>query len=1840
MAGEEEPCVEMGPEEFKESTGVTAEDWRNALSKVVPAVVVIHTTSCRAFDTYSAGSGYATGFVVDKKRGIILTNRHVVKPGPVVAEAMFLNREEIPVYPMYRDPVHDFGFFRYDPGLIHFLSYEEIPLSPEAACVGLEIRVVGNDSGEKVSILAGTLARLDRDAPRYDKDGYNDFNTFYIQAASGTKGGSSGSPVIDSQGRAVALNAGSKPSRSSAFYLPLERVVRALKLLQKGRDSSTDGLGAVYIPRGTLQVTLLHKGFDETHRLGLRIETEQIVRDASRPGETGMLVVDSAVPGGPAQHLLQPGDVLVRVNGKVITQFLEMETLLDDSVDHKIELQIERGGTPFTVDLPVQDLHSITPDSFLEVSGAVMHPLSYQQARNFRFHCGLVYVAEPGYLLGAKVPRHSIIKRFGGEEISRLEDLISVLSKLTRGAQVPLEYISYKDRHRTKSVLVTTDRHEWYGPPLVYTRNDSTGLWTRKPALPPESPLLSSGMISVEQGLENCRAPPGAGEASLIERMCQKFNRVSADGVTSVESSFECVAELQNFHDDSDVGATKNQIEEDSSGDSIVMANFSLDEPRVEKPEDSTSSENVFSGDYQGSAAVATNVSVAERVIEPTLVMVEVHVPPSCTLDGVHSLHSLGTGVIVYHSPDMGLVVVDKTTVVISASDVMLSFAAFPIEIPGEVVFLHPVHNYALVAYDPSALGADGASVVRAAKLLPEPPLCRGDAVYLVGLSRSLQATSRKSIVTNAHAAINIGPSDSPRYRATNIEVIELDADFGSTFSGVLSDEHGRVQAIWGSFSGQILDEIISGANGPNLLINGVRRQMPPIRILEVELYPRLLSKARSFGLSNNWVQTLVKKDPIRRQVLCVKGCLAGSKAENALQPGDMILAINKEPITCFGDIEDGCRVLNQCDESDGKLGMTIFRRGCEIEMLVGTDVRDGNGTKRVISWCGCIVQDPHPAVRALGFLPDEGHGVYVARLSSGSPAHRYGLYDRQWIVEVNGKRTPDLDAFVEVTKEIDDGEFARVKTVKLTGKPQVLTLKQDLHYWPTWEVRRNPYTAMASKGDSRAINPSVNAMAEEKAWVEIGAEFKEGGGGSTAEDWRNALGKVVPAVVVIRTTTCRAFDTESAGPVVAEAMFLNREEIPVYPVYRDPVHDFGFFRYDPGSIQFLSYEEIPLAPEAASVGLEIRVVGNDSGEKVSILAGTLARLDRDAPYYKKNGYNDFNTFYIQAASGTKGGSSGSPVVDSLGRAVALNAGSKTSSSSAFFLPLERVVRALKLLRKGIDSCTDGWGAVYIPRGTLQLYDLNLKPNCSPSTTSDNSRKEKVTLLHKGFEETRRLGLRIETEQMVRHASRQGETGMLVVDSAVPGGPAHHLLQPGDVLVRVNGDVITQFLKMETLLDDSVDRKIELQIERGGTPFTVDLTVQDLHSITPDSFLEVSGAVIHPLSYQQARNFRFRCGLVYVAEPGYLLRAKVPRLSIIKKFGGEEISRLEDLVSVLSKLTRGARVPLEYISYKDRHRSKSVLVTIDRHEWYGPPLIYTRDDSTGLWTGKPALPPDSLLLSSGMISVEQGLENDRVPPDAGEASPIEHMCQNFNQESADGVTSVESSFEGVAELQNSRDNSDVGATKDQIEEDSSADSPTEEKMEDLTSSENAFLGDYQGSAAVATNASVAERVIEPALVMLEVHIPPSCMHDGVHSQHSSGTGVIVYHSSDLGLIVVDKATVVISASDVMLSFAAFPIEIPGEVVFLHPVHNYALVAYDPSALGAASVVRAAKLLPSPSKTTTTPQSYTHSMSPLVGSQAPPPVVEQRVAEISYSVLGKKFNDFDHGVLKLESLNYG
>lgn len=141
---------------------------------------------------------------------------------------------------------------------------------------------------------------------------------------------------------------------------------------------------------------------------------------------------------------------------------------------------------------------------------------------------------------------------------------------------------------------------------------------------------------------------------------------------------------------------------------------------------------------------------------------------------------------------------------------------------------------------------------------------------------------------------------------------------------------------------------------------------------------------------------------------------------------------------------------------------------------------------------------------------------------------------------------------------------------------------------------------------------------------------------------------------------------------------------------------------------------------------------------------------------------------------------------------------------------------------------------------------------------------------------------------------------------------------------------------------------------------------------------------------------------------------------------------------------------------------QSVLVTIDFHEWYGPPQIYTRNDSSGLWTVKPALPPDSSLVSSRFVNGDASESGPSV-------TPMAQVHQHVGLEQTnDSLNSNGSAFIEPVEGPPVVDESIIKTTEGKSIED---------KLEDL--------GDC--SAANTDNTSIAERVVEPSLVMLEVH---------------------------------------------------------------------------------------------------------------------------------------------------------
>ena len=1077
--------------DLPEDGGAPADSkWQRTVTRVSKAVVVIKTTGTRAFDTEAASSAYATGFVVDKARGILLTNRHVLRPGPVVAEAVFQNREEVPLRALYADPVHDFAFFRYDPAALAFHEAEEIALKPDGASVGLEVRVVGNDSGEKLSILSATLARLDRDAPKYGGKTYNDFNTFYVQAASGTKGGSSGSPVVDENGDAVALNAGSKNKGSSAYYLPLHRVARALELLKKCAPIDTETTKkktsrfsvdapwlAPEVPRGTLQTTFAYRGFDDLRRMGLRLETERALRDVQKrkgqntPGVegTGALAVEDTTPGGPCEDAgVRVGDVLVRVGEVFVTDFARLESLLDDSVGKRVALTLDRAGTTIVLSVIVQDLHAITPARFLEIAGGIVHALSYQQARNFQLAAGSVYVAEPGYALGlAGVPKHAIIVSLDNTKTPDLKAFAEAFARLARRVEASkngetlktsVKYFTRDERHRVKTSTFRA-HFGWHPPPAFFDRDWRTGVWNKTP-LSEETPDSSRD----ERREDDEDGDEKKNEAALSSRdkntLRKKRRRDGADG------------------DDGDDTVAK----ETSPTDFDVTDDSKPSPPSVAES--------------------------AARALEPSLCVARCDIASVALADGVYSRSFEGNGLVLHHDPfgsGIGLVCVDRNTVPISSCDVLLTFAAYPHEIAGAVEFLHPTKNFALVSYDAKQMPEEAQQKVRAAACAvgAAASMRRGDALVLVGLNNQLRPMSRVATVADAATSAAVPSADIPRFRAVNEEVVRLDIDLGYDYGGVLADvatsdskkksanqKACLVKALWASYAtptsdGEV-DSLVRGMPiGPALEAKDrvlawkkrggehdasdekVLKTDKSVKLLDAEFEVVTLARAANLGVPRIWIDALLAKDPARRQALVVASTVAGTGAARTLEGGDVVLTAgqktkNKNNVcVTFGDVEDAVSALAKNEHA---LRVTVCRSGEILDVFV--DVSDASclGTSRLTHWAGCILQNAHRPVAELGFAPttvDPATGaetkldVFISRWFHGSPAHRYGVYALHWVAEVNDTPTPSLDAFIEIVKHVADGEHVRLKLVSLQGRPKVLTVKLDTHYWPTWELRK-----------------------------------------------------------------------------------------------------------------------------------------------------------------------------------------------------------------------------------------------------------------------------------------------------------------------------------------------------------------------------------------------------------------------------------------------------------------------------------------------------------------------------------------------------------------------------------------------------------------------------------------------------------------------------------------------------------------------------------------------------------------------------------------------------------------
>jgi hypothetical protein len=90
-------------------------------------------------------------------------------------------------------------------------------------------------------------------------------------------------------------------------------------------------------------------------------------------------------------------------------------------------------------------------------------------------------------------------------------------------------YLSILNFPPRQTVLVTLERHNWYGPPLIFSRDDTTGLWQPRLAFPTKAEAASLGASKTPMAGEKTGAEAG-GERKEGAALSQRIKSVSEAG--------------------------------------------------------------------------------------------------------------------------------------------------------------------------------------------------------------------------------------------------------------------------------------------------------------------------------------------------------------------------------------------------------------------------------------------------------------------------------------------------------------------------------------------------------------------------------------------------------------------------------------------------------------------------------------------------------------------------------------------------------------------------------------------------------------------------------------------------------------------------------------------------------------------------------------------------------------------------------------------------------------------------------------------------------------------------------------------------------------------------------------------------------------------------------------------------------------------------------------------------------------------------------------------------------------------------------------------------------------
>jgi serine protease Do len=282
--------------------------------------------------------GLGTGFVVDAKNGIILTNNHVIENAQEI-EVQLSDQRRFPGKVVGTDSRTDIAVVRIDAKGLH-----PLPLGDSDTIeVGDWVVAIGNPFGLSHTVSAGIISAKGRtrdDVP-LDPSGMYDF----LQTDASINPGNSGGPLLNLKGEVVGMNSAIRGggAQGIGFAIPMNMIKQLLPMLLR------DG----HVTRSALGVNIR-----DVHELGP--EEREAVGLAEGQAMSGA-VIYGVSPGGPADRAgLEAGDIIVGFDGTAIDRSAQLQWLASTAgVGHSVTLRVQRSGKLFDQKVTLGQLQDV-----------------------------------------------------------------------------------------------------------------------------------------------------------------------------------------------------------------------------------------------------------------------------------------------------------------------------------------------------------------------------------------------------------------------------------------------------------------------------------------------------------------------------------------------------------------------------------------------------------------------------------------------------------------------------------------------------------------------------------------------------------------------------------------------------------------------------------------------------------------------------------------------------------------------------------------------------------------------------------------------------------------------------------------------------------------------------------------------------------------------------------------------------------------------------------------------------------------------------------------------------------------------------------------------------------------------------------------------------------------------------------------------------------------------------------------------------------------------------------------------------------------------------------------